>query len=42
MILYKPTNQIFQNRKEAKKILGHSNFNKILKNSPEDVEFIND
>lgn len=42
MIFYKPTKQLFQNRKEAKKELGHARYNKILKNSPDDLIFIND
>lgn len=42
MLLYKPTNQLFQNRLEAKKTLGHSRYNKIIKNSPDELIFIND
>ena len=41
MILYIPTNQLFSNRLEAKLILGHSRFNKIVKHSPDDIVFIN-
>ena len=41
MILYKPTNQLFSNRLEAKLKLGHSRFNKIVKYSPDDIVFIN-
>ncbi len=41
MILYKPTNQFFSNRLEAKLKLGHSRFNKIVKYSPDDIVFIN-
>lgn len=42
MLLYKPTNQLFQNRLEAKKELEHSRYNKIIKNSPDELIFIND
>ena len=42
MLLYKPTNQLFQNRLEAKKKLGHSKYNKIMKNSPDELIYIND
>lgn len=41
MIYYKPTNQYFSNRLEAKLKLGHSRFNKIVKYSPDDLVFIN-
>ena len=41
MILYKPTNQLFLNRLEAKLKIGHSRFNKIMKYSPDDLVFIN-
>ena len=41
MILYIPTNQLFSNRLEAKLILGHSRFNKIVKQSPDDLVYIN-
>lgn len=40
MILYKPTNQLFSNRLEAKLILGHSKFNKIMRQSPDELVFI--
>ncbi len=40
MILYKPTNQLFRNRLEAKLALGHSRFNKIVKNRPDDLIFM--
>ena len=40
MILYKPTNQLFSNRLEAKLKLGHSRFNKIMRHSPDDLVFI--
>ena len=40
MILYKPTNELFSNRLEAKLKLGHYKFNKIMKNSPDDLVFI--
>lgn len=41
MILYKPTNQLFSNRLEAKLKLGHSRFNNIVKYFPDDIVFIN-
>lgn len=40
MILYVPTNQLFRNRLEAKLTLGHSRFNKIVKNRPDDLIFM--
>ncbi len=40
MILYKPTNELFSNRLEAKLKLGHSKFNKIMRQSPDDLVFI--
>lgn len=40
MILYIPTNQLFRNRLEAKLVLGHSRFNKIVKNRPDDLIFM--
>jgi hypothetical protein len=41
MILYKPTNQLFRNRLEAKLTLGHSRYNKIAKNNPDDLLYLN-
>ena len=41
MILYKPTNQLFRNRLEAKLALGHSRYNKITKNNPDDLIYLN-
>lgn len=41
MILYVPTNQLFGNRLEAKLALGHSRYNKIAKNNPDDLIYIN-
>ncbi len=41
-ILYKPTNQLFRNRLEAKLALGHSRYNKIAKNNPDDLVYLND
>ena len=42
MILYVPTNQLFRNRLEAKLTLGHSRYNKIAKNNPDDLVYLND
>ena len=42
MILYVPTNQLFRNRLEAKLALGHSRYNKIAKNNPDDLVYLND
>ena len=42
MILYVPTNQLFRNRLEAKLALGHSRYNKIAKNNPDDLLYLND
>lgn len=41
MLLYKPTNQLFRSRLEAKLALGHSRYNKIAKNNPDDLVYIN-
>ena len=41
MILYVPTNQLFRNRLEAKLALGHSRYNKIVKNNPDDLLYLN-
>lgn len=41
MIFYKPTKQLFKNRLEAKLALGHSRFNKIVKNTPDDLIYLN-
>lgn len=41
MIIYKSTNQIFRNRLEAKLALGHSRYNKIAKNNPDDLLYLN-
>lgn len=41
MIIYKPTGQIFQNRKEARIALGSSYYNRLEKEGV-DVVFIND
>ena len=42
MILYVPTKQLFRNRLEAKLTLGHSRYNKIAKNNPDDIVYLND
>lgn len=42
MLLYKPTKQKFRNRLEAKLALGHSRYNKIAKNNPDDLIYLND
>jgi hypothetical protein len=42
MILYVPTNQLFRNRLEAKLALGHSRYNKIAKNNPDDLIYLNE
>lgn len=42
MILYVPTNQLFRSRLEAKLALGHSRYNKIAKNNPDDLIYLND
>lgn len=41
MILYKPTGQIFQNRKEAKQALGVTYWHQLEKEK-RDIEFIPD
>ena len=41
MLLYKPTNQLFRSRLEAKLALGHSRYNRIAKNNPDDLIYIN-
>ena len=41
MILYKPTNQLFRSRLEAKLALGHSRYNKITKYNPDDLIYLN-
>jgi hypothetical protein len=41
MILYVPTNQLFRSRLEAKLALGHSRYNRIAKNNPDDLIYIN-
>lgn len=41
MILYKPTNQLFRSRLEAKLALGHSRYNRIAKNNTDDLIYIN-
>lgn len=38
MILNKLTNETYPNRQEAKRIMGHSAFNKAVKNG--DIEYI--
>lgn len=40
MIIYKPTGQMFQNRKEAKIYFGTGLFNRLMKHT-EDFEFTN-
>ena len=40
MIIYKPTGQVFQNRKEAKIHFGTGLFNRLMKHT-EDFEFTN-
>ena len=42
MLLYKPTNQLFMSRLEAKLALGHSRYNRIAKNNPDDLIYLND
>ena len=32
MMMHKPTGTIYNNRKEAKMMMGHANFNRALKN----------
>lgn len=41
MLLYRPTNKLFRSRLEAKLALGHSRYNRIAKNNPDDLIFIN-
>lgn len=41
MILYKPTNKLFRSRLEAKLALGHSRYNRIAKNNPDDLIYLN-
>lgn len=41
MILYKPTNQVFNNRKEAKRYFGTNNYYRLEKNKKYLI-FIND
>ena len=41
MLLYKPTYQLFRSRLEAKLALGHSRYNKIAKNNPDDLIYLN-
>lgn len=38
MTLYKLTGEVFKTRQEAKKALGHSNYNKALKRG--EIEFV--
>lgn len=38
MLLVKTTNQTFETRQEAKKAIGHANFNRLYKNRQ--IEFI--
>ena len=40
MLLYKPQNLLFRNRLEAKLALGHSRYNKIAKNNPDDLIYL--
>ena len=40
MIIYKPLQLKFNNRLEAKRYFGHTEFNKLIKN-PDNFEFIN-
>lgn len=42
MILYKPKNQLFKNRLEAKLAIGHARFNRIARNNPDDLIYLND
>ena len=42
MLLYKPTNQLFRNRLEAKLALGHSRYNKIARKTPDDLIYLNE
>ena len=42
MLLYKPQNLLFRNRLEAKLALGHSRYNKIAKNNPDDLIYLNE
>lgn len=41
MIIYKPTNKVFNNRKEAKKYFGTNNYYR-LERDKKDLIFIND
>lgn len=41
MLLYRPTNQLFRSRLEAKLALGHSRYNRIAKNNPDDLIYLN-
>ena len=41
MILYVPKKQLFRSRLEAKLALGHSRYNKIAKNNPDDLLYLN-
>ena len=41
MLVYRPTNQLFRNRLEAKLALGHSRYNRIAKNNPDDLIYVN-
>lgn len=40
MLFYKFTKQLFKNRLDAKLTLGHSNFNKLYLEHPDDFIFI--
>lgn len=40
MIIYKPTNQQFETRLEAKIALGTSNFNRLMRTKPDDFLLI--
>lgn len=41
MLVYRPTNQLFRSRLEAKLALGHSRYNRIAKNNPDDLIYVN-
>lgn len=40
MIIYKPTNQQFETRLDAKIALGTSNFNRLMRTKPDDFLLI--
>lgn len=40
MIIYKPTGEIFDSRKDCKKAFGTNRFNRLMHYRPQDFEFI--